>query len=80
MLLLLVLATATATAQVFGLENESNNRKEGTENVDGTAIDLGANVDHGSTHDQSNYTSLGSGTLLLLAFGGTYLLRKKKNG
>ena len=78
MLLLLVLATATATAQIFGLENESNNRKEGSESAEGTAIDGGDTPEHFSDKDQSNYTSLGSGTLLLLAFGGAYALKKRK--
>ena len=70
---LLLLASATASAQVFGLEDESDNRKEGTENVDGGVV-----LGHSSTQDQSNYTSLGSGTLLLLAFGGAYALKKRK--
>lgn len=69
-----LMISLTATAQVFVL-GEDNNR-QGTD-INGEHSNV---IYHGSTNDQTNYVPMGSGTLLLAALGGVYLLRKKVNG
>ena len=63
------------SAQVFYLDidGENNHRNGELESPDLFIIG------HGLTQDQSNdYVPVGSGSLLLAAFGGAYLLGKKK--
>ena len=59
-----------AKAQIFVLEDESNNRAEAQP---GLGIDL-----PGYGEGTDSYTPVGTGILLLTALGGAYLLNKKK--
>ena len=61
------------SAQVFLLDMDENHRN-GELNSPELSI-----IGHGLTQDQSNdYVPVGSGSLLLAAFGGVYLLGKRK--
>lgn len=74
---ILTLALALALpmhAQVFILEDETNEFRNETE-VNG---DWNNVIVHGSQDDQTNYMPLGNGIALLVAFGGAYLLNRKK--
>lgn len=68
-----LLLTTAAQAQIFMTEDDQNSRM-------GTQTDLGVIPLNGSMDDQSNetYTPIGEGIILLSAFGGAYLLNKKK--
>ena len=69
--LALLLTAGMAQAQIFLEDDEYNaNRANAGE-------DLGVVPYHGVTHDQADWTPLGSGVLLLTALGGAYLLGKK---
>ena len=61
----------SASAQVFVLGED--NKRQGTE-ING---DLSNVIAHSETHDQTNYVPMGSGLLLLTAFGSAYALKKK---
>ena len=61
----------SASAQVFVLGED--NKRQGTE-INGEYSNV---ISHNSTNDQTNFVPLGSGLLLLTAFGSTYALKKK---
>ena len=71
----LMLATTTQ-AQILVMEGEEDNFRSNTV----TNGEFNNIIFHGLQNDQTNYTPLGNGALLLAALGGAYLLnRKKKN-
>lgn len=61
----------SASAQVFVLGED--NKRQGTE-INGEYSNV---IAHSETHDQTNYVPMGSGLLLLTAFGSAYALKKK---
>ena len=69
----LMIATASQ-AQIVVMEGEQNTLRTGT--VDNG--DLNNVIFHESQNDQTNFTPLGDGIMLLAALGGTYLIRKRK--
>ena len=71
--LCLLMATA-AQAQIYVTENEANQR-------DPIVADPNVWPTNPQVHDQGNddYAPVGDGLLLLVALGGAYLIRKKKN-
>ena len=62
----------SASAQVFMLGED--NKRQGTD-INGEHSNV---IYHGSINDQTNYVPIGSGTLLLMALGGAYLMGKKR--
>ena len=69
-LAMVLMMSLTATAQVFVLDGE-NQRTPTNSNIGQMEIpEINSGNDHG-------FAPLGSGTVLLLALGGAYLLRKK---
>lgn len=75
---ILVLGLMIATsmqAQILVMEGEQNNLR----NVTTDNGDLNNVIFHGSENDQSNFTPLGDGIMLLAALGGAYLVGKRKN-
>ena len=69
----LLLAGGAARAQIFLQEGDENNMRDVTMPVNAWP----ENPPYNQGID--NYTPLGSGIVLLAAFGGAYLLRKKRN-
>ena len=69
----LMIATASQ-AQIVVMEGEQNTLRTGT--VDNG--DLNNVIFHESQNDQTNFTPLGDGIVLLAALGGAYLLKKRK--
>lgn len=64
---------STARAQVFMTNEDYENPRDGIE------TQWGYIPEQWTTNDQANdYAPLGEGLLLLIAFGGAYLLGKKK--
>ena len=64
---------STARAQVFITESDYENPRDGIESQ------WGIMPVQWTTNDQANaYAPLGDGLLLFIAFGGAYLLGKKK--
>lgn len=61
----------SASAQVFVL-GEGNKRQNTDINGEYSNV-----ITHGLTEDQTNYVPVGSGSLLLAAMGGAYLIGKK---
>lgn len=62
-----------ASAQVFMIDDDAyNGRADAGEGVS-VIVPI-----HGVEYDQTNYTPLGGGTLLLAGLGAAYLMRKKK--
>ena len=61
----------SASAQVFVLGED--NKRQDTE-INGEYSNV---IAHSETHDQTNYVPMGSGLLLLTAFGSAYALKKK---
>ena len=72
-LLMLVLGIG-AQAQIYVAEGEDNELR----NVTGENGLWNNTIIHGSENDQTNWTPVGDGILLLAALGGAYLLRQKK--
>lgn len=71
-LILSLMMAYNANAQIFVMEDEANPRL----NIDADEpfiLNSG-----GLEYDQTNYTPIGSGVLLLTALGGAYALAKKK--
>lgn len=65
-----------ASAQIFFIEEDLENKRNGTENE--IVFDMNV-LEHDIDIDvQSSYVPVGSGVLLLAALGGAYLLGKKK--
>lgn len=74
---ILVLGLMIATsmqAQILVMEGEQNNLR----NVTTDNGDLNNVLFHESQNDQTNFTPLGDGIALLVALGGAYLLKKRK--
>ena len=67
-----LMMAVSAKAQIFVLEDESNNRAEAQP---GLGIDL-----PGYGEGTDYYAPVGSGIFLLTAFGGAYLLGKRNIG
>lgn len=62
-----------ASAQVFMIDDDAyNGRADAGEGVS-VIVPI-----HGVEYDQTNYTPLGGGTLLLAGLGAAYLMKKKK--
>lgn len=75
-ILVLGLMIATASqAQILVMEGEQNNLR----NVTTDNGDLNNVLFHESQNDQTNFTPLGDGIMLLAALGGAYLVGKRKN-
>ena len=75
-ILVLGLMIATASqAQILVMEGEQNTLRTGT--VDNG--NLNNVIFHESQNDQTNFTPLGDGIMLLAALGGVYLVNKRKN-
>lgn len=75
---ILVLGLMIATsmqAQILVMEGEQNNLR----NVTTDNGDLNNVLFHESQNDQTNFTPLGDGIMLLAALGGAYLVGKRKN-
>lgn len=72
-LLMLVLCIG-AQAQIYVAEGEDNELR----NVTNDNGQWNNTILHGSEHDQTNWTPVGDGILLLTVLGGAYLLRQKK--
>lgn len=62
-------------AQILVMEGEQNNLR----NVTTDNGDLNNVLFHESQNDQTNFTPLGDGIMLLAALGGAYLVGKRKN-
>lgn len=62
-----------ASAQVFMIDDDANNGRAGAGDEISVIVPI-----HGVEYDQTNYTPLGGGTLLLAGLGAAYLMRKKK--
>ena len=61
-----------ASAQVFMIDDDAyNGRADAGEGVS-VIVPI-----HGVEYDQTNYTPLGGGTLLLAGLGAAYLMKKK---
>lgn len=71
-LLLFMIMSLTMKAQVFVMEGDENYREP-----EDPAIFAGLPADYGSGVDW--YVPVGEGLLLLTAFGGAYLMGKRKN-
>ena len=69
-----MIATASQ-AQILVMEGEQNTLRTGT--VDNG--NLNNVIFHESQNDQTNFTPLGDGIMLLAALGGVYLVNKRKN-
>ena len=75
-ILVLGLMIATSTqAQILVMEGEQNNLR----NVTTDNGDLNNVLFHESQNDQTNFTPLGDGIMLLSLLGGAYLVSKRKN-
>ena len=61
-----------ASAQVFMIDDDANNGR--ADAVEGVSVIVPI---HGVEYDQTNYTPLGGGTLLLAGLGAAYLMKKK---
>ena len=62
-------------AQILVMEGEQNNlRNVTTDNGEFNNV-----LFHESQNDQTNFTPLGDGIMLLAALGGAYLVGKRKN-
>ncbi len=75
---ILVLGLMIATsmqAQILVMEGEQNNLR----NVTTDNGDLNNVLFHESQNDQTNFTPLGDGIMLLSLLGGAYLVSKRKN-
>lgn len=72
MVAILLMAVGTINAQIFMINNDEINLREGEESSELPFI-----PDLEVTNDQG-YTPLGSGALLLAGLAGAYLLAKKK--
>lgn len=68
-----MMLTVSASAQVFLMNEDEDNDRNGIPEENISIINPGY---HNSGEDW--YTPVGSGTLLLTAMGGAYLLTKKK--
>ena len=62
-------------AQILVMEGEQNNLR----NVTTDNGDLNNVLFHESQNDQTNFTPLGDGIMLLSLLGGAYLVSKRKN-
>lgn len=62
-----------ASAQVFMIDDDANNGRADA----GEGVSVIVPI-HGVEYDQTNYTPLGGGTLLLAGLGAAYLMKKKK--
>ena len=71
--LAVLLMTVSAQAQIFILEEGAQDNRYVSEDGVGVIVPL-----HDVEYDQTNYTPLGSGALLLAGLAGAYLLGKKK--
>lgn len=69
------LVAGPATAQIYNMEDEINPNRP----VNDPNGQYGNIIYHGSDSDQPNWVPLGSGILILAAFGGSYLIAKKEN-
>ncbi len=74
-LTIMVALSLTAQAQIYTMEDEMNPNRPANE-LNGQ---YGNIIYHGSEADQPNWVPLGSGILILAAFGGSYLIAKKEN-
>ena len=70
--LALLLATATQ-AQIFVMEGDDNMRAEGDMPINNWPV-----MPNDNAQGDDSYTPIGSGSLLLAALGGAYLVRKRK--
>lgn len=62
-----------ASAQVFMIDDDAHNGRADA----GEGVSVIVPI-HGVEYDQTNYTPLGGGTLLLAGLGAAYLMKKKK--
>ena len=67
-----LMISLTASAQVFMLDGDKN--RQGND-INGEHSNV---IYHNSTDDQTNFVPMGSGSLLLAALGGAYLIGKKR--
>lgn len=73
--MLLLAMAVPSQAQVFIMEEDEGPDR----NVLGANGTLNNVIVHGSLNDQSNYTPIGSGLLVMTALGGLYLMNKRTN-
>ena len=59
-------------AQVFMMDDDGDNGRVGAGDEISVIVPI-----HGVEYDQTNYTPLGGGALLLAGLGAAYLMRKK---
>lgn len=69
-----MLTVVPSYPQIFLIESSDNNRT-GTDNLNGIYSNV---IVHGDENEQANYVPLCNGSLLLLAMGSMYLLRKRE--
>ena len=69
-----MLTVVPSYPQIFLIESSDNNRT-GPDNSNGIYSNV---IVHGDLNDQANYVPLCNGSLLLLAMGSMYLLRKRE--
>lgn len=62
----------SVNAQVFMIDDDANNGRADA----GEGVSVIVPI-HGVEYDQTNYTPLGGGTLLLAGLGAAYLTKKK---
>lgn len=62
----------SVNAQVFMIDDDANNGRADA----GEGVSVIVPI-HGVEYDQTNYTPLGGGTLLLAGLGVAYLMKKK---
>ena len=62
----------SVNAQVFMIDDDANNGRADA----GEGVSVIVPI-HGVEYDQTNYTPLGGGTLLLAGMGAAYLMKKK---
>lgn len=62
----------SAKAQVFMMDADGDNGRAGAGDEISVIVPI-----HGVEYDQTNYTPLGGGTLLLAGLGAAYLTKKK---
>jgi LPXTG-motif cell wall-anchored protein len=73
--MLLLSMAVPSQAQVFIMEEDEGPDR----NVLGAKGTWNNVIVHGSLNDQTNYTPIGGGLLIMTALGGLYLMNKRKN-
>lgn len=72
-LLFVLMLSISVSGQVFMTDNEFDNRLGYTES-EGVIVPMSG----GLQNDQTNYTPIGTGSMLLTVLGGAYLLCKRR--